>query len=292
MKKRSLGKTQSLSVIITTGLALFNLGVFGLLLLSGNRVSQMIRQNFEVQVFLNKDVDASQIQSFGDLLRGKEYLAKNQADAIRFVSKEEAGANFRKQTGENFAEFLGENPLRDAYSFKVSEAYLDNEKLGEIKKELSQMPGVFEVVYIENLAGTIQENLARISILLISISLMLLITVVWLIRNTIRLSVYSSRFLIRSMELVGAKPGFIQMPFIKNMAIQGLWAGILSICLFQGAIYFGSTYYPPFKEILPQNELYLLEGGLILFGIVLNSICAYLSVSRFLGKALDYMYAN
>lgn len=271
---------------------MFNLGVFGLLLLCGNQISQLIRQNFEVQVFLNKDLDLAQIKSFGDQLRSKPFLAKNQADALKFISKDEAGATFRKQTGENFAEFLGENPLRDAFSFKVSDQWLNNSRLVEIKNEISQMPGVFEVVYIENLAGTIQENLARISILLISLSVMLLITVVWLIRNTIRLSVYSSRFLIRSMELVGAKPSFIQTPFIKNMALQGFWAGLLSLALLQGGIYFGANYYPPFREILPQKELYLLECGLLVFGVFLNAFCAFLSVRRYLGKALDYLYSN
>lgn len=292
MKKRTIGATRPISVIVTTALALFNLGVFGILLLSGNQVSQLIRENFEVQIFLNKTVDASGVEALKAKLTEKPYLAHNRKNAIQFVSKEEAGEKFRTQTGENFAEFLGENPLRDAFSIKISDEYLDNAKLKEIQKELTALPEVFEVVYVESLAGTIQENLARISILFISISLLLLITVIWLIRNTIRLSIYSSRFLIRSMELVGARPGFIQGPFIKNLAIQGFWSGLVAVALLQTGIWVGTQYYPPFSELMIDHQIWMLGAGLLVFGILLNASCAYLSVRRYLGKGLEFMYSE
>lgn len=290
MKKHQLGKTQSFTILVTTALALFNIGIFGILLLGGNQISGWIKQNFEVQIFLHRDVSPENAQKFGQWLGNQSFIAKEHPRAIRFVSKEEAGQNFRKETGEDFAEFLGENPLRDAYSIKISEENLNNSSLRQIKAALAKNTEVFEVVYVENLAGNIQENLARLSMILISISLILLFTVVWLIRNTIKLSVFSSRFLIRTMELVGAKPGFIQAPFIKNMIIQGFLAGVLAAIFLQIFILLLGRYYQPIGSMVPQTHIWALYGLLLIFGMALNAICAYLSIRKYLGRTLDFMY--
>lgn len=262
------------------------------MLISGNQLSTWVKQNFEIQVFLQKNLPDDQILTLKNILGKQPYIVSESPNAIEFISKEQAGAAFRKETGEDFAEFLGENPLRDAFSIKINEGFLNDQKLLEIKNQLLQRPEVFEVVYVENLAGKIQENLARISFLFISITLLLMITLIWMVRNTIKLSVHSSRFLIRSMELVGARPGFIQAPFIKNMAFQGLWAGILAAILLLGTIWVSGNYYPPFSGWFSTPQVWLLIGGLIIFGLTINSFFAFLSVRRFLGKPLDYLFAS
>lgn len=292
MKKHRLGIRQSLSLFVTSTLAIFNLGLFGILLISGNQLSTWIKQNFELQIFLQKNLEKQQIVSFRNFLLQQPFVVSTSSNSISFISKEQAGEVFRKETGEDFAEFLGENPLRDAFSLKINEFYLHDKKLTEIKSQLLQRSEVFEVVYIENLAGKIQENLARISILFISITLLFMITLIWMIRNTIKLSIHSSRFLIRSMELVGARQGFIQAPFIKNMAYQGLWAGILAAILLQGLLWGISNYHPPFTSWFSMPQVWILEGGLIFFGVAINSFFAFLSVRRFIGKPLDYLFAS
>ena len=279
-------------MVFTITLALFNMGVFGIILLSGNELSKIIRQNFEIQVFMNQDFDRSSVRNFQNELSIKSFVAKKTSgDAeIKFISKEEAGQRFMLETGEDFSQFLGENPLRDAFSIKISDAWLEPLKLKEIKAGLEKTDGVFEVIYVESLIGSIQENLARVSAILSGISLMLLITVVWLIRNTIRLAVYSQRFLIRSMALVGADPWFIQKPFIWNMFKQGFAGGLLSAISLLLGVHFAIEFYAPIKTVIVPEQIGVLILALIAIGCFISSVSTWISVRAFLNKKLDGLH--
>jgi len=292
MKKKSLGKTGSWAVVFTIGLALFNIGIFGLILLSGNQLSRIIRQNFEIQVFMEQDFDRSKIKEFQQNLSLSDFVAKSQSGIpeLEFVSKEAAGQKFMLETGEDFSQFLGENPLRDAFSIKISDSFLTTEKLKQIKTRIERMPGVFEVNYVESLVGSIQENLARVSSILSGISLLLLATVILLIRNTIRLSVYSQRFLIRSMALVGADPWFIQKPFIWNMFKQGFVGGLIAAIGLSLFLHFATEYYPPIRLVVVPEEVGLLILSIIFCGCLIGSLSTWLSVRNFLNKKLDQLH--
>jgi cell division transport system permease protein len=292
MKKKSLGKTGSWTVVFTIALALFNIGLFGLIILSGNQLSKMIKQNFEIQVFMNQDFDRIQLRAFQQNLAAKGFVANNKAGEpeIVFVSKELAGQRFMVETGEDFSQFLGENPLRDAFSIKIKDSYLELNKLKQIKAEIEQMEGVFEVIYVESLIGSIQENLKRVFAIFAGISFLVLVTVVWLIRNTIRLSVYSQRFLIRSMSLVGADPWFIQKPFIWSMCKQGFSGGLLSAIALLLGIHFAGEYYPPIRQVIVPEQVGILILTLVFAGIILSSLSTWLSVRNFLNKGLDQLH--
>ena len=152
------------------------------------------------------------------------------------------------------------------------------------------MPGVFEVVYIESLIGAIQENLTKVSMLFTAISILLLMTVIWLIRNTIRLSIYAQRFLIRSMELVGAEPWFIQKPYVFNMIRHGFGGGILASLLLLLGLYFSANYFPPLRQVFVPEQMGILLFILIFGGGILGGFCAWLSVKKFLGKPLHTLH--
>jgi len=292
MKKKSLGKTGSWTVVFTIGLALFNMGIFGIIILSGNELSKMIRQNFEIQIFMNHDFDRVRVGSFQQKLAQQGFVANNKSgdQEIKFVSKEEAGQRFMVETGEDFSQFLGENPLRDAFSIKLKDSFLEQNKLKQIKTSIEQMDGVFEVIYVESLIGSIQKNLASVFSIFAGISFLLLITVVWLIRNTIRLSVYSQRFLIRSMALVGADPWFIQKPFIWSMCKQGFSGGLLSAIGLLLGIHFAGEYYPPIRQVIVPEQVGLLILCLVFIGCVLSTVSTWLSVRSFLNKGLDQLH--
>lgn len=291
VKKRFIGQAHSWSVVFTIGLALFNLGLFGIVLLSGRQLSTVIRQNFEVQIYMQKDFDRSGVRQFLTTLEAQPYVAQiGSRKAISFVSKEEAGQKFMLETGENFAQFLGENPLRDAVTIKIADAYLNPVNLAAIRKKILAMPGVFEVVYIESLIGSIQENLARVSVIFVAVSLLLFSTVIWLIRNTVRLSVYAQRFLIRSMELVGARPWFIQKPYVWSMIRQGFGGGLLAIFMLMLGLHFVGSYFPPVKQVIVPEQVGILMLGLLLGGALLAGFCALLSVRRFLGRRLEDLH--
>ena len=293
MKKKSLGKTgSSWTVIFTIGLALFNLGVFGLILLFGNQMSKIIRQNFEIQVFMNQDFDLESVKEFQKKLASEPFVARNKngLPSINYISKEEAGQRFMVETGEDFSQFLGENPLRDAFSIKVSERYLSPEKLKEIKTTLTAIPGVFEVVYVESLIDSIQENIQKITLIFSAIAFLLVFTAIWLIRNTIRLSIYSQRFLIRTMSLVGANNWFIQKPFVWNMLLQGFIGGLLSgICLLLG-LHFVKDYYPPILMVLVPEEIGFLIVTLLISGGFLGGLTSWLSIRKYINKNLDQLH--
>jgi cell division transport system permease protein len=292
MKKRRLGQTGSWSVIFTIALALFNLGLFGILLISGNQLSRMIRQNFEVQIFMQQNFDQGNVKYIVEKLKEKPFVAKNKEGKpeVTFTSKEDAGKKFMKETGEDFSQFLGHNPLRDAFSVKIQEGYLEENQLKAIKQELNALQGAFEVIYVESLVETIQQNLTKISIIFMVISCLLLIAVIWLIRNTIKLSVYAQRFLIRSMVLVGAEPWFVQKPFVLKMIRQGFLGGILASIVLLIGLQISAEYYPPLKLIYVPEQIGILLLILMAMGSLLGGVSTWLSVRKFVFQKLDDLH--
>ena len=288
-RKKKLGQYHYASVIFTTTLALFVIGIFGMLMLQTNELKNNIQSNIELQVYLNKDISSTQRGRIESQLETSGILIKD-TEAMRFISKEEAAQSFIKDTGEDFTEFLGENPLRDALTIKIDQQYQTNTKLDSLSAIIENISGVYEVTYVKDLVDSINSNLTKLAIVLISISILLVLIVLLLINNAIKLALFSQRFLIRSMQLVGAKSGFIKTPFLKRSLGNGAVAGILSSILLYALLEIGN------QNIQGLDQLYNLELLLVLFGIliVLGSVIAYLSTLRAMNKylklSLDELY--
>lgn len=279
-------------MVFTISLALFNLGLFGILLISGNQLSKIIRQNFEIQIFMAKDFDPASLNQVSEMLAVKPYLAKNEfgKPEIEYISKEEAGKKFMKETGEDFSQFLGENPLRDAFTIKIAESFLDENQIKSIKADLVKIPGTFEVVYVESLVETIQKNLAKVSAIFLVVAFLSVVTVIWLIRNTIKLSVYAQRFLIRSMVLVGAEPWFIQKPFVFRMLGQGFGGGLLASVFLLICLQASVEFYPPVKTVFVAEQIGIMLIGLMVSGSLLAGISTLFSIRRFVYQRLDELH--
>jgi cell division transport system permease protein len=193
-------------------------------------------------------------------------------------------------TKEDFTAFLGENPLRDSYRVKVQEEYFEESKLKAIKEDIEKIEDVYEVVYQENLADDINKNITKLYIVLASFALVMLIIIVLLINNTIKLAIYSQRFLIRSMQLVGATNGFIQKPFVVRGATQGVIsafiATILLVVLQQVAI----RNLDGLSQLQENDKLLLLIAILIILGILIGVVSTLQSLSRYLKMSLDDLY--
>lgn len=290
-KKKKLGSYPYVSVVFSITLALFVVGLFGLLLLHANQLKDLIRQNIEVQVYLNKYITENQRIKINKTLASKDYvLVEDGAPQISYVSKEEAAEQFIKETGEDFTNFLGENPLRDAYTIKIKSEYHDQDKLVGIKEDIEGISGVFEVTYIESLIDSINKNVTKISIILASFALILLISVIMLINNTIKLALFSQRFLIRSMQLVGATAAFIQRPFLYRAALHGLLAGILASLLLIILMHYANNEIENLSTLQdPQKILYLFVG-LLLLGAVIGFLSTFRSVRKYLKMSLDELY--
>ncbi|MBC8154299.1 MAG: ABC transporter permease, partial [Bacteroidetes bacterium] len=211
-RKKKVGKYPSGMILFSLTLALFLIGFCGLLAIQSKRLVTYIRENNEVRVFLDKDLDSSAIKSLYKTVAERPYVLMTDGNPqIQFVSKDEAAKEFIAETKEDFRQILDpdENPLRDSYRIKLRESYFEEAKLQSVKSDLEQVDGVFEVAYQENLVDSINRNITRIYLVMSAFALILLVIIVVLMNNTIRLALYSQRLLIRSMQLVGATNGFI-----------------------------------------------------------------------------------
>lgn len=290
-KKKKLGSYPFVSVVFSITLALFVIGLFGLLLLHTNKLTSIIKENIEVQVYLKKDITDNQRIQVQQALSSKDYAAKkNDEVLIGFISKEEAAEQFIKETGEDFSEFLGENPLRDAYILKIAPSYQENKKLLTIKNDIEDMAGVFEVVYVESLVDSINQNLTKISLVLIGFAFVLLLAVVILINNTIKLALFSQRFLIRSMQLVGAKSGFIQKPFLLRATGHGVLAGLLASVVLFGLMNFANQKVEDLSNLQETEKILILFGGLLIVGGIIGFFSTYRAIKKYLRMSLDELY--
>lgn len=287
--KKNLGSYPYISVIFSITLALFVIGVFGALVIYSKELERLVRENVKIQVYLKNQITETQRGQIENSIASKPFVSKNQ-DAIQFVSKEEAAKEFIEETGEDFKQFLGENPLRDAYLVKIQEDYHDMASLKKIKDEVEKIGGVYEVYYVENVIESINKNITKIGLILMSLVALLLFIVVLLINNTLRLALFSQRFLIRSMQLVGARKSFIQMPFLIRASIHGLLSGILATALLIGLLVFASRKVEDLSLIQNNDRLIILTGSLVIMGILVAVLSTYRAVSKYLKLSLDELY--
>jgi cell division transport system permease protein len=290
-KKKTLGHFKFGSVLFSTTLSLFIVGLFGVILIQARSLTQMIRENVEVQIFLDKGLSKDQLAEIHKNISGRPFiLTKSDTAALRFISDEEAAATFIQTTGEDFTKFLEDNPLRDSYVIVVAEEFQTSEQLETIAKNLEDIPGVFEVSYMTDLVDSINKNLLKVSLVLGGFILILIITVVMLINNTIRLALFSQRFLIRSMQLVGATRGFIRKPFLQRALLFGMIAGAVASAILFGLVEYTKANIEGFVMLQNQEMLFLLFGVLILIGGILSVFSTLRAVNKYLNMSLDELY--
>lgn len=290
-KKRKLGSYPFISVTFSITLALLVIGLFGLLLVHTNRLTTIIQESVEVQVFLKKDIQPGERNRIQRVLTSKRYVPKNEEQTlVRFISRDEAAEQFIKDTGEDFTELLGENPLRDLFVLNVGQDYQSVDSLSVIEQELEALNGVYEVSYVETLVRSINQNLTKISVILLGFALILLIVVVILINNTIKLALFSQRFLIRSMQLVGATGRFIKRPFLNRALIYGALAGICTSGILYGLYQSALSKIEDLKQLQDEQSILILYGILVLLGMIVAYLSTLLAIKRYLKTSLDELY--
>lgn len=290
-KKKKIGSYPNAMIVMSLTAALFLIGFCGLLVIQSKKLVSIIRQNIEVRVFINKEVAKAGQDSVLQVIRSKPFVLKStETQAITFVSKEEAAKEFIEGTKEDFATFLGENPLRDSYRVKIQEDYFEEAKLQLIKKDLEKIKNVYEVVYQEDLADNINRNVTKIYIVLASFALVMLIIIVLLVNNTIKLAIYSQRFLIRSMQLVGATNGFIQKPYVLRGAVQGLIGGVLAGTMLIGLQQLAIRNVEGLAMLQEYDKIVMLVVIVLALGVMIGVASTYQSLARYLRMTLDDLY--
>ena len=251
----------------------------------------MIRENIEVQVFLEKNLEQKELDAIHDNLSSRSFiLQKGDTLNLKFVSDEEAAATFIESTGEDFTKFLEDNPLRDSFVLTIAEEFQTSEQLEAIVTEIEAVPGVFEVSYMTDLVDSINKNLLKVSLVLGGFILILIITVVMLINNTIRLALFSQRFLIRSMQLVGATRGFIRKPFLSRAFLFGMMAGGFASLILFALVKYTQANIEGFAMLQNQQLLVILFGILITVGGILSVLSTLRAVNKYLNMSLDELY--
>jgi len=289
VRKKKLGAYPYISVVLSITLALFVIGVFASLVIYSKELERVVRENVKVQVYLKSQVTDVQRTQIEKALASKSFVPKDKG-SIQFISKEEAAKQFIEETGEDFIKFLGENPLRDAYLVRIQEGFHDAESLKKVKAEIEQISGVFQVHYVENVIDSINKNVTKIGLILMGLVSLLLLVVVLLINNTLRLALFSQRFLIRSMQLVGARSWFIQRPFLYRAGLHGLIAGIIASLLLVLLISFATKRVADLSLIQNNSRLLILLSSLLVLGMLVAILSTYRAVSKYLKLSLDELY--
>lgn len=291
IRKKKLGSYPFASVVLSITLALFVIGVFGLMLIYSKELERVVRENVRIQVYLKNHLTEEEKKAIEATLLKQPFVSKDKtSNTLQFVSKEEAAKQFIQETGEDFQKFLGENPLRDAFLVSVDPSYHEKSSLEKIKSEVEKINGVFQVYYVETLVESINKNVAKIGFVLLGLAVLLIITVVLLINNTLRLALFSQRFLIRSMQLVGAKRWFIQRPFLLRAVLHGLLSGVIASALLLFLIQLANKRIEDLNLIQNTGRIAFLLSGLLLIGIIVAFASTYRAVSKYLKLSLDELY--
>ncbi len=284
-KKSLKVKTNYISTIISISLVLFMLGLLGLIVLNAKQISDHVKQNLGFSLFLKEDLTNAQIQKLQQNLGQKAYVNR-----LEYIDKDEAAKLLKEDLGEDFVEFLGYNPLSGSIDLYLNSDYAVQDSIMWINKELSTIKAVKEVSYQQDLIAEVNANIKRISIVLIGFSILLLIVVIALINNTIRLAIYSKRFLIKTMQLVGATGGFIRKPFVGRGILNGLVSGLIAILLLIGVLYWVSINIPELMELQNFNVYMILFSSVIVLGILISWISTALAVRKFLRMQSGDLY--
>ena len=290
-QKRKLGSFPFLSVIFSITLSLVVMGIFGIAFIYLKTLTSIVQSNVEIQVYLDKSIRDHDVKRLEKIMTTRPYIRSDDAtENIKFISKETAAEVFIRDTGEDFTKFLGDNPLRDAFSVKITNLYQSVDSLKAIEIDLRRLPGVYEIVFQESLIASINKNLRKIGILLLGMTLILLVAVIVLINNTIRIALFSQRFLIRSMQLVGATKGFIRWPFLKRSLIYGLVSGILASGIIFGIIEFAQYQIDDLDKLYAEEPLFILFAVLIFLGLLISYLSTLSSMRRYFKISLDELY--
>jgi cell division transport system permease protein len=220
----------------------------------------------------------------------KDLDAKPYVKSTEYVSKNEAAAKMKEELGEDFVNFLGDNPLPPSIDVYLLAGYTSPDSVVKIEKYVLEYPFVKEVYYQESLLFLINENVKKISLFLLVISSFLFLIAITIINNTIRLSVYSKRFLIRTMQLIGATRAFIRRPFLIQSAFHGLVAALIAICLLMGMLYMVEKEFFLLFTFKSTNLLLLLGVSLIIIGVFINIFSTFFSVNKYLSISEDQLY--
>lgn len=287
-KQITNGKKLRSSYITTTisiALVLFLLGIIGLLSLNARRLSHYVKENIGFTVLVKDNAREAEVKRLEKMLATAPFVKQTE-----YVDKDRAAKELQEELGEDFVDFLGYNPLLSSIEVKLFAAYAHPDSIANVEHIIMEFPQVKEVLYQKNLIHLVHKNVNRISLVLLLFAIMLLLIAVALINNTIRLSVYSKRFLIRTMQLVGATKRFIRQPFLAISILHGFIGAVLAIILLSGLIYLTNHELAGVIGFQNMELILILFGIVIICGVMITLLSTFFAVNKYLNLSTDELY--
>jgi cell division transport system permease protein len=276
---------QLVTLCISTAMVLVLLGLVVFSVQTSRNLSQWVKENLTVTVMLSDDVSVN-----GAKMLCRDLYHRPYSRNIDYISKEQALKEQTEAMGSDPSEFLGVNPFPATLELQLKSDYANRDSLKWIAKELQKNPKITDVAYQVDLMDSVNRNLTKLNLLLLGLAVLLTFVSFSLINNTVRLSVYSRRFVIHTMKLVGASWGFIRRPFMNQALLVGVIAAILAIAVL-GGLFYGLYYYEPnIVAVISWRELAITAGAVLLFGIIITAACSYISVNKFLRMSAGELY--
>ena len=283
-QKRRL-RSSYFSVVISIALVLFMVGFLGLVLLKSTQVANHFKEEVVITLFLKNDTSNPQIESLRKSLIKEEFTRK-----IVYISKEDAAKFYSEDLGEDFVNYLGTNPLKNSIDIYLNPGFVTPEKMGEIANEFKNNAYIFEVSYDKPLVTFLTQNIQKVSFWLFVISSFFGLIALILINSSIRLSVYSKRFNIKTMQMVGATKSFIRKPFIWNGIQLGFIGAIIALIGLGIVIYYIDQKIPTLQLTTDYITLAYLGGGILIIAFIISWLSTYFATQRFLNLQTEKLY--
>lgn len=284
-KHKSTFDMQFITAGISTTMVLFLLGFVVFFVLTANNLSVYIRENIAFSAILDDGIKETSIIKLQESLNKKDYVKQTV-----YISKDEALKEQIEAMGTDPSEFLGHNPFNASIEIKLNAGYTHPDSIKWIEKELMENKSILEVSYPQNLLDSVNRNLQKISAFLLGLAVLLSLISFSLINNTIRLTIYSKRFLIHTMKLVGASWGFIRRPFITRNLWIGILSGAVANAILTASAYTAVKYEPELLAIVSPESIMIVAAAVMVFGMIITTFCAYISINKYLRMKISELY--
>ncbi|MBQ8650743.1 MAG: permease-like cell division protein FtsX [Flavobacteriales bacterium] len=278
-------RSSYISVTASTTLVLFILSLIGLLVLSSDRLSRHIKENFAVGLTIESGIKDTDRDQLIESLRMADYVKD-----VRYVSKEDALQTLKDDFGEDFVEFVGENPLSDKIEIFMKSQYANSAYIDSVGVALQENPMIRSIEYHRLMLDEINANIRTIGLWLVAFAGLFLVVSIVLINNAVRLAIYAKRFTIKTMQLVGATRGFISGPFVRRMMWNGLLSAVIALAFMSGLIYYLYEYLPEYRVVMDFRVIGILYAAVVIVAILLTSMSAHIAVRKFLRMKAEDLY--
>ena len=277
--------TSYFSVVLSIFLVLFLLGTLGLFVINSKRLSDNFKEEIAMTVFFKNEANDSVMKAFTEEMKTAKF-----AKSFEYVSKEQAATQHKEVIGEDFMQFLGVNPLQNSFDIHLKADFVTNPEIAKIENRLRKNEMVADIVYDKQLVTLVNDNVKNISMWILIITGVFAFVSVLLINSSLRLSIYANRFIIKTMQMVGATTSFIRQPFIKTSVILGFIGAVLAILALIGLLVYIQFNFPNLGIMEDQLAISVVLLGVLVMGIVITWISTYFATQRFLNLRTDDLY--